>query len=277
MRKRYLVLLLCCAVLTGCGSNNAPTENTEKEEYVTVGINISDDTEEESEISNTDEVKQTITYSEEEMKKVLSESCYMTFSQYTNNGQDTVLKYTAEANTSNKVYHITDETNKSEYWNDFANLVFYKVKDGKVEQVRDSITSLNVSERELENCYDLWVALSKNFAIKDGAEGFIEDRYAYFTTTTEVEEDDVTGLEYTKLGSKEITHIFNVNDDGTLGSPKSLTVTIYYTVDNKEYTVSTSLNFNQFTVSTLEIPDMTKYSSVSENTTESEEIEKVDD
>ena len=251
MKKRYLFLLICSTILVGCNSNNTFVDDTE-ENYVTVDFNISDSTETGKE--EVKDSKQIISYNAEYMKNLLSESCYMSFSQYVNNGQDTILKYTAEANTSNKVYHISDKASSSENWIDFSNLVFYKVNDQGVEQLRDSITSLNVSERELENCYDLWVALEKDFIIKDGAEGFIEDRFAYFTTTSEVKEDDVTGLEYTKLGNKEITHIFNVNEDGTLGTPKSLTVTIYYTVANKEYTVSTSLNFNQFTISNLDMP-----------------------
>ena len=288
MKKKYLVLLFCCLSLVGC-SNTSKTKDTVievspstpiyaedgKEQYITVDINISDDKKEsDTTVSDSeDEVKNTITYDEGYMKEYLSKSCFTSFSQYVNNGQDTVLKYTAEANTSSKIYHIVDASSNVEYWNDFSTLVFYRIEGGKAEQVKDSIVSLNISERELKTCYDLWVALSKNFKLEDGAEGVVSDDYADFTTVSEVEKDDVSGLEYTKLGNKEITHIFSVNDDGTLGVPRSLTVTIYYTVDNKEYTVSTSLNFDQFTVSNLEIPDMSKYT----KTDGEDKTEKVDD
>lgn len=253
--KKCLVLLLLGVFLTGCNtvtnSESASVSNNDiKENYVTVDIDIDN-----SEVveETTEESSTKVIYKESDLKKVLKSTCYLSFDLYNNNGRDTLKKYTAEVDVSKKIYHIEDENNNIEYWNNYKDMIFYEVKDKKPDKVKKSLTSLNISESKIDSTFDLWKALCKDFALKNNSEGEIIDDYVYFTTSSDVDETEVKGLKYDKLLRKEVTHIFRVYN-GKLDNPKSLTVTIYYELDGKEYTVSTSLNFKKFGITGIDAP-----------------------
>lgn len=256
MKRVILVLLLSVITLNGCARNNLEVQSTEKSDYTTVNLtnteSINEEQTEDTEIIETNE--ESITYSSKKLKKSLSKFSFCSFSQYINNGQDTKLMYTSDVDVSKKLYNIKDIENEAEYWNDYENIKFYSFKDGKLKANEDSIVSLGVQEQDITNCYDLWLALCKDFSLKDKSSGYISDNYAYFTSTSKATENDIKDLEYSKIGNKEVTHVFNINSNKEITTPKSIMITIYYYVNDVEYTVSASLSFDKFANDSLKLP-----------------------
>lgn len=150
---------------------------------------------------------------------------------------------------SDTVYYFADDNKKK--------IHLSKILDGKYIQDTNSKSSINIDYKKVNNTYSFINEISGGLLPQEGTLGVTEDNKYTFTTIRDARDEDISGIEYDRLGQTTVKLTIKEDKNNNL-IPESLSMDTTFFVGSNKYGVSTICKFSSFSKQKLKLPKYVK-------------------
>lgn len=161
----------------------------------------------------------------------------------------TLSKLVVGGDESDTVYYFADDNKKK--------IHLSKISDGKYIRGTNLKSSINIDYKKVNNTYSFMDEISGGLLPQEGTLGVTEGNKYTFTTIRDVRDEDISGIEYDRLGQTTVELVIKEDKSSNL-IPESLSMDTTFFVGTNKYGVSTTCKFSSFSKQKLKLPKYVK-------------------
>jgi len=161
----------------------------------------------------------------------------------------TLSKLVVGGDESDTVYYFADDSKRK--------IHLSKISDGKYIRGTNSKSSINIDYKKVSNTYSFMDEISGGLLPQEGTLGVTEGNKYTFTTIRDARDEDISGIEYDRLGQTTVELVIKEDKSNNL-IPESLSMDTTFFVGSNKYGVSTTCKFSSFSKQKLKLPKYVK-------------------